>query len=124
MDDRLRRRARAHIKHGEGSINHMYLDTVGKVTVGVGNMLPNIESAKALPFVLEDSSKPASQEDIKNDFENVSEQQLGMFAQRYHNYTKLVLTEKDIYPCHPKMTDSERRGCFNSRRPLERISST
>jgi len=24
------------IKHGEGCISHMYLDTVGKVTVGVG----------------------------------------------------------------------------------------
>ena len=53
MNDSLRRRVRAHIKHGEGSINHMYLDTVGKVTVGVGNMLPSIESAQALPFVLE-----------------------------------------------------------------------
>jgi hypothetical protein len=37
MNDSLRKRSRAHIKHGEGSINHMYLDTVGKVTVGVGN---------------------------------------------------------------------------------------
>jgi GH24 family phage-related lysozyme (muramidase) len=96
VNDSLRRRVRTHIKHGEGSINHMYLDTVGKVTVGVGNMLPDIESAKALPFVLEDSSEPASQEDIKNDFENVSEQKSGMFARRYHDYTKLVLTEKDI----------------------------
>ncbi|MFT7186732.1 MAG: GH24 family phage-related lysozyme (muramidase), partial [Pseudohongiellaceae bacterium] len=63
MDDNLRSRARTHIKHGEGSINHMYLDTVGKLTVGVGNMLPNSGAASELPFILEDSRKPASQED-------------------------------------------------------------
>jgi GH24 family phage-related lysozyme (muramidase) len=29
----------------EGSIQHMYLDTVGKVTVGVGHMIPNVGEA-------------------------------------------------------------------------------
>jgi len=28
------------------------------------------------------------------------------------------------YPCRLKMTDSERLGCFNWRRPLERMSFT
>ena len=96
MDDNLRSRARAHIKHGEGSINHMYMDTVGKVTVGVGNMLPNSGAASELPFILEDSRKLASQEDIINDFENVSKQKSGMRAQKYHDFTKLVLTEEYI----------------------------
>ena len=30
-----------HMVPFEGNVAHMYLDTVGKVTVGIGNMLPN-----------------------------------------------------------------------------------
>jgi GH24 family phage-related lysozyme (muramidase) len=87
----------------------MYLDTVGKLTVGVGNMLPNSGAASELPFILEDSRKPASQEDIINDFENVSEQKSGMRAQNYHVYTKLVLTEEYIDTLLDKRIDEFER---------------
>jgi len=38
------------LKEFEGSVPWMYRDTVGKVTVGVGFMLPNAEAAQALAF--------------------------------------------------------------------------
>jgi GH24 family phage-related lysozyme (muramidase) len=39
------------LKQFEGCVPWMYRDTVGKVTVGVGLMLPDVRAAQALPFL-------------------------------------------------------------------------
>ena len=54
-------------KVSEGSIPHMYLDTVGKVTIGVGNMLPTVASAKKLAFVNRITKKKATDKEIDAD---------------------------------------------------------
>jgi len=54
----------------EGSVPWMYLDTVGRVTVGVGLMLPNAAAACALPFLVGDI--PASHVEITDDFARVA----------------------------------------------------
>ena len=59
-DDNFVIQRRALIKRGEGCISHMYLDTVGKVTVGVGNMLPTAEAAVELPFIDRDTGASAT----------------------------------------------------------------
>jgi hypothetical protein len=84
------------IKGGEGCIDHMYLDTVAKVTVGVGNMLPNVAAAQALPFLLRDSGSSASPSEIAQDFENITEQEPAKVASRYKQYTQLYLPEGAI----------------------------
>ena len=40
----------AQLKSFEGCVSWMYRDTVGRVTVGVGLMLPDAATACALPF--------------------------------------------------------------------------
>ncbi len=52
MKQEIQEKARSMIKGGEGCISHMYLDTVGKVTIGVGNMLPTAEDAMALSSLM------------------------------------------------------------------------
>lgn len=47
MDEELKMKIRQLIKAGEGCIEHMYLNTVGKVTVGVDNMLPNVAARES-----------------------------------------------------------------------------
>ena len=84
------------IKISEGSISHMYLDTVGKVTIGVGNMLPDLGAAQELPFVVRTSRKQASPDEIRMDFEAVSRQPMGLVASRYKAHTKLDLPEVEI----------------------------
>lgn len=79
------------IKNGEGSIDHMYLDTVGKVTVGVGNMLPKLATAQALSFLHRNDNKPATHQQIEGEFTLVSSQQAGKNASSYKIYTKLYL---------------------------------
>ncbi len=84
------------IKTGEGSISHMYLDTVGKVTVGVGNMLPDADAAVALTFISRTTGQAASADDIRAEFETIQNQKPGLVAQSYRKFTKLDLPESAI----------------------------
>jgi GH24 family phage-related lysozyme (muramidase) len=60
----------AHLMVFEGSVPWMYLDTVGKVTVGVGLMLPDAAAACALPFLVDET--PATEDEISDDFARVA----------------------------------------------------
>lgn len=84
------------IKRGEGCISHLYLDTVGKVTVGVGNMLPTSEAAAQLPFFVRDTGSPASEEEIRAEFNRVADKDPARLASWYKQYTNLDLSEEAI----------------------------
>lgn len=84
------------IKRGEGCISHMYLDTVGKVTVAVGNMLPTADAATTLDFIDRETKTPASEVDIRKEFELVQAQIPAKVAASYKRYTKLDLTDEFI----------------------------
>ena len=55
----------------EGQVAHFYLDTVGRVTIGVGNMVPGVAAAQQLPLVT-GSGAPATADQIAQDFARVS----------------------------------------------------
>lgn len=86
----------ARIKQEEGCIPHMYLDTRGFVTVGVGHMLPDQAAACKLPFVLRGSHLPASEQAIIDEFETIQSQQIGLRASAYLPFTRLELTDDAI----------------------------
>ena len=71
---------RAMIKDGEGCIPHMYLDTVGKVAVAVGQMLPTAAVAQTLTFIRRDNGNQATAAEIRQDFEAVARQTAGRVA--------------------------------------------
>ncbi len=80
----------------EGRISHMYLDTVAKVTVGVGKMLPDATAALALGFVRRDSGAKATADEIKRDYLAVAAQPKGQLAGSYKKFTQLDLPEAAI----------------------------
>lgn len=84
------------LRRGEGCLPHMYLDTVGKVTVGVGNMLPNVTAAQELPFVLVATGNLATPEEVEADFIAVAQQEPGRWAPYYKQFTKCILTDEEI----------------------------
>jgi GH24 family phage-related lysozyme (muramidase) len=71
----------AQLKLFEGSVPWMYLDTVGKVTVGVGIMLPGAAAACALPFAM--GAAPASPEQIAVEFARVAALPMGKLPAFY-----------------------------------------
>lgn len=89
-------KVRAMLKEGEGSISHMYLDTKGYVTVGVGQLLRTVDDAQALDFVNRDTHEKATDEEIAQDFRAVENEEPGYRASHYRQFTKLDLPEQAI----------------------------
>lgn len=80
----------------EGNVTHMYLDTKGKVTVGIGAMLPDVNAAKKLGFVTKDKKLKAALKQIEEDYKAVKKQPKGKIASAYKKYTKLEFPERKI----------------------------
>jgi GH24 family phage-related lysozyme (muramidase) len=84
----------AKLKEFEGCVPWMYRDTIGKVTVGVGLMLPNAKAAQALPFFL--GARPATPEEIAAEYSRVDAMTLGRASSFYKIPTSLELTQQTI----------------------------
>jgi GH24 family phage-related lysozyme (muramidase) len=72
----------------------MYRDTVGKVTVGVGLMLPDVKAAQALPFLA--GANPATPEQIAAEFARVDSLPLDHTSSFYKSPSSLQLTQQII----------------------------
>lgn len=80
----------------EGRIAHMYLDTKGLVTVGVGKMLRNEAAAMKLPFLRRADGGRATPSEIVTDFRAVLAQPKGRLAGSYRAFTRLELGNQAI----------------------------
>jgi GH24 family phage-related lysozyme (muramidase) len=84
----------AKLKEFEGCVPWMYRDTVGKVTVGVGLMLPDAKAAEALPFVV--GARAATPEEIAAEYARVEAMAMGRAPAFYKTPGSLVLAEQTI----------------------------
>jgi GH24 family phage-related lysozyme (muramidase) len=82
------------LKEFEGCVPWMYRDTVGKVTVGVGLMLPDAKAAQALQFFV--GTRTATPEEIAADYARVDAMTLGRASSFYKTPTSLELTQQTI----------------------------
>lgn len=95
---------RTQLERYEGSINHMYLDTRGFVTVAVGHLIVDEQAAQKLDFVYADNQEKASTEVIAEEYRRMKAQEMGMVASRYKAFAELrmeapaidTLTDKHI----------------------------
>jgi GH24 family phage-related lysozyme (muramidase) len=84
----------ADLKTWEGCVAYMYLDTVGLVTVGIGNLLRTVDDAKALPFIDMDTGKPASQQAIEAAYSAVNKMPPAQHWSKYKLRPSLELSEE------------------------------
>ena len=89
-------RLKSLILRGEGSVDHMYLCSAGKVTIGVGNMLPNAEAAGKLPFHFRQDNNRANINLITDEFILISKQEKGKKAKYYEKFCHLYLPHEEI----------------------------
>jgi GH24 family phage-related lysozyme (muramidase) len=82
------------LKEFEGCVPWMYRDTVGKVTVGAGLMLPDAKAAEALPFLI--GTRAATQQEIAAEYARVDAMPMGRASAFYKTPTSLVLTQQTI----------------------------
>jgi GH24 family phage-related lysozyme (muramidase) len=82
----------------EGKVNFMYLDIKGLVTIGIGNLIDPVDVALQLPFVHKSDGSPASQDEIRNEWNTLKSQpdlaQKGFTA--CTPLTNLMLTDNSI----------------------------
>ena len=83
------------IQRWEGVVTFMYLDTAKPpcVTVGTGNMLPDIPAAQALPFLNTDTGQPATKDEVARAFHAVAAMKGGMRAKNYKQKLSIEITD-------------------------------
>jgi len=79
----------------EGNIAHMYLDTRGFVTVGIGHLLADEEAAVRLPFQTAAGVR-ADADAITREWEHVKQQKPAQLARYYEPFTTLRLAPEDV----------------------------
>jgi GH24 family phage-related lysozyme (muramidase) len=79
----------------EGYVTHMYLDSKGYVTAGIGHMMPNAIEAQKVKFMRADGS-PAFSDEISAEFNAVKSFNTILKAYMYKRITKLYLTDEEI----------------------------
>ena len=80
----------------EGNIPHMYLDTVGVVTVGIGTALFTAGDASALAFVTRGTTVTADAGTIEAEWAEVKKQVKGKLAESYKPFTRLDLPPEEV----------------------------
>jgi GH24 family phage-related lysozyme (muramidase) len=83
-------------KKWEGVVQHLYLDTKGLVTVGIGNLTNTLNAAQALPFVNSSTGQAATKGEIQTNFNAVKGMKAAMVATSYRQNPNLVLTNEEI----------------------------
>lgn len=82
------------LQKAEGLVPYMYLCTKGKVTIGIGNMMPTVDDAKRLPFINTSSSKPATEAEVMTAYSTVSQMEWGMKWTKYKLDPSLEISEE------------------------------
>ncbi|WP_240457539.1 hypothetical protein [Vibrio neptunius] len=80
----------------EGKVPHMYLDTRGNVTVGVGYLIANTHQAKELQLIHSSSGKIATKSEIIKEFTQIRRLPYGRKygAGFYQKHTGLILSDQ------------------------------
>ncbi|MEE1675022.1 hypothetical protein SNR37_000344 [Agarivorans aestuarii] len=98
----LKTKLKAKLEQYEGRVPHMYLDTVGKVTVGVGHMMPDVKAAQKVPFTVSATGLPATAKQIEDDFNTIKNKWSSVdannipVARYYKQFTLLELSDSEI----------------------------
>lgn len=101
----------------EGNIEHMYLDSNGFVTVGVGHMIPNASRAAKLTFYVAKTAVAATEEQKKAEYEAVLKETKGKVASWYKSKTTLFMKPADIDALtqeHIKSFEKELKNLYGS----------
>jgi len=98
VTESVKSKLRSKLGEYEGQVVHMYLDTKGFVTVGVGHMMASAEEAKKISFVNASSGVPASKKEIEDEYVLIKSKSFGMNypARKFKTFTKLKLTDSTI----------------------------
>ena len=76
----------------EGVIPHLYLDTMGYCTCGIGHLVISPAEAQKLPWI-DPTGEPPTNDDISEEFWRIHGQEKGHVAEYYERFCRLRLTD-------------------------------
>lgn len=97
------------IERYEGRVNHLYLDSLGKVTIGIGHLIPNKAATSSITMYkssLNGLSNIANIQDKQVEYENIVKQPRGYPASWYKRHTTLVMKDSDVNALRDKHLES------------------
>ena len=99
LNEAVRAGARKKIERYEGRIPHLYLDSAGRVTVGIGHLVASRGAVKALELHVAEkgvAGRAATDKEKLDDYDSVAKQRKGYRASWYKKHAKLVMKEAVI----------------------------
>jgi GH24 family phage-related lysozyme (muramidase) len=96
---------RKNIEKYEGKVNHLYLDSRGFVTVGIGHLLSTVADAEKIPFQKKDGTAATTTE-ISEEYAKVKSQEDNRVASYYQQFTQLILSDAEMDALTDKHIDS------------------
>ena len=86
------------LEEGEGNVSHFYLCTEGKLTVGIGKMIPSVDKIDSIRMLKSNESEATNQEK-RDEYMLIKSKPFGddYPAKYYKQFTKLHADVKDIY---------------------------
>lgn len=100
---------KARLREHEGLVPHLYLDTLGLVTCGVGHMIPNANAMAGIPMVRSNGSE-ASLVDKVTEWYRVKHLEPARLPAYYAANTTLRMTPDAIMSLQDKDVDGFRQG--------------
>ena len=109
LDQTVRTEVVKNIIKYEKRINHFYLDSVGKVTVGIGHLIPNKQSVTSITMCKVANNLPgplATVQDKQKEYDTIAKQKIGYKAEWYAKHTMLIMKDADSTALLNKHVDS------------------
>ncbi len=101
ISTKAREKLRDKLADYEGYIKHLYIDTLGNITVGVGHLLPSKNSVSGITlYKTQDKilTQPATLQEKMDEYEKIKKLAWGktITAKSYGKHTTLVMKKSDI----------------------------
>lgn len=109
LDPDVRSEVTRKLEEYEERVNHLYLDSVGRVTVGVGHLVSNRNAVRSINLYRLQNNVPtqlATLPEKQAEYDNVAKQPRGYAASYYAKFTTLVMKDADIDALRDKQLDS------------------
>jgi len=99
----------AKLKEFEGSVPHLYLDTKGYVTVGIGHLVASRDDMASVIMYTVVNKLPSSLATTaakKTEYDTIKKEKKGKRASAYKSKTTLIMKEQDILDQKTKHVDA------------------
>lgn len=96
LNIRVRQQVIRKLEIYEDRVNHFYLDSVGKVTVGVGHLIPDRSAVAGFDMIVAPSGPLASLAEKQDEYDRVAAEPVGYRASHYRAATRLLMSDTEI----------------------------